>query len=277
MLRFRSEVPLDVSGQIEKFSADGPEDVLVHVRIGRMPLPQARRGSDYLLDYAGTGEFRFAAAVMGGKPSSIVTVYDRAFRNVTVWLNLADYGPNVLQMSKVLQHFPMRELMIRHDTMILHASRVMLGGRAVLFSAPSGTGKTTQANLWKSVLGAEIVSNDRTVIRKTRDGILTSGYAVDGGAPVCDPRPVPPCALVILRQGPENHAERLPVSAAFCDLIGQTALDLWNPEEIAKAEMLWLDILSECPAWRLTCRPDEEAVNCLYEALRRENCFGEDS
>ena len=43
--------------------------------------------------------------------------------------------------------------LVKKDSMVLHCAYVEYKGEAVLFSAPSETGKTTQANLWEKYRG----------------------------------------------------------------------------------------------------------------------------
>lgn len=64
--------------------------------------------------------------------------------------------------------------MIYRDSLILHCAYVRYQGEAILFSAPSETGKTTQANLWEKYRGSQTINGDRALIRK-EDGRWTAG------------------------------------------------------------------------------------------------------
>ena len=72
-----------------------------------------------------------------------------------------------------------------HDGFILHASYILYRGEAILFSAPSGTGKSTQAAFWKEHRGAEIINGDRVLVIK-RDGVFYAcGVYVSGTSGIC--------------------------------------------------------------------------------------------
>ena len=79
--------------------------------------------------------------------------------------------------------------LIARDSLILHCAYMVYQGEAILFSAPSETGKTTQANLWEKYRGSRTVNGDRALLGK-RDGRWTAqGWPVCGTSEVEDGRP----------------------------------------------------------------------------------------
>ena len=269
-LRFESDLPLRVSYEIEAFRTEAPPDVTAHVRDGTMRLPADRRSSGPVTMCANIGERLFSAGKNGRESTSVVAEYCPDFSSVEVLVDAAHCGWNVRQVCKILQVFPMRELLARYDAVLLHSSRVEVDGRAIIFSAPSGTGKTTQARLWEKYAGARIVSNDRTIVRRIGGRFVTSGFPVDGSEPVLDPKIIPLGAIVPLRQGTENRAEHMSAGRALAQLMEQTALNSWDSKGKTQAMLFWGDLLAEYPAILLTCRPDEGAVRCLQAALKEE-------
>ena len=268
-LRIESELPLRVNSGIDAFETTQPPDVTAHVRAGVLRLPDRLRGSDGAADYAGEGTYRLAAGRPPGGSPSVGVRYRPDFSDAEVLLDTGRGGPYLPQVCKILQVFPMRELLARHDAVLLHSSRVEIDGRAIVFSAPSGTGKSTQARLWERYAGARIVSNDRTIVRRMDGRYVTSGFPVDGSEPVLDPGIIPLGAVVLLRQGAENRAERLPAGRALALLMEQTAAQRWDADGRTQAVLFWSGLLEEYPAVLLTCRPDEGAVRCLQAALEK--------
>lgn len=55
----------------------------------------------------------------------------------------------------------------------LHASTISYKDKAVLFTAPSGTGKSTQATLWRDNVEGAFIINDDTPALRIKDGIIT--------------------------------------------------------------------------------------------------------
>ena len=60
--------------------------------------------------------------------------------------------------------------LVRKDQMVLHCAYVEYRGEAILFSAPSETGKTTQAGLWEKYRGSRTVNGDRSLLGKKKAG-----------------------------------------------------------------------------------------------------------
>ena len=99
--------------------------------------------------------------------------------------------------------------LVKKDSMILHCAYVEYQGEAILFSAPSETGKTTQANLWEKYRGSRTVNGDRSLLGK-KDGRWTAqGWPVCGTSEVCHDEAFPIRAIVMLSQADENRAVKI--------------------------------------------------------------------
>ncbi|MCD8383328.1 MAG: hypothetical protein LUC30_10550 [Clostridiales bacterium] len=226
-------------------------------------------GQDVHFTYYRDSESLYAVAIPGVDGSVSTAVYTPDFSEATLYINLRAFPDLRLTVDFVLQLFPLRQLLFLHQAVVLHSSRVNVGGKAIVFSAPSQTGKSTQAGLWQQYAGAEIVSNDRSILRQETDGFLTYGYPIDGSSPVFDNKRIPLGAVVMLAQGKENRVERLPVLSAVRCLTGQTVATPWD-QTGNDVGQLWLNFAAVYPVYRLTCRPDREAVSCLKNRLERD-------
>lgn len=149
----------------------------------------------------------------------------------------------------------------------LHSSFITSDGQAILFSAPSGTGKSTQAALWEQYAGAEQINGDRSVIRCV-DGVWTAfGFPFAGSSGIYKNRSAPIRAIIVLRQAPENTIARLGASEAFRLLYSETAIQRWNTQGHAAAVDLLIRLSAAVPVYRLCCTPDERAVTLLQKTL----------
>lgn len=157
---------------------------------------------------------------------------------------------------------------IKKDAMVLHCAYIEYQGEAILFSAPSETGKTTQANLWEKYRGSRTVNGDRSLLGK-RDGRWTAqGWPVCGTSEVCHNESIPVRAVVMLSQEQENRAQRMTPGQAFPLLYSQITVNKWNTQDHIHTMDLMEDFLGSVPVIHLGCTISREAVDCLEEVLQ---------
>lgn len=154
------------------------------------------------------------------------------------------------------------------DALILHCAFVEYEGEAILFSAPSETGKTTQANLWEKYRGAATVNGDRCLLQKIGERWYARGWPVCGSSGVCRNKDVPIRAVVMLSQAPEDRAERLGAMKAFTQIYGQLTVNRWDREANLRAMALLENLVTAVPVYHLGCTMNETAVEALEAALK---------
>ena len=74
------------------------------------------------------------------------------------------------------------ERMLEFDTFLFHGSCVSVDGEGYLFTAKSGTGKSTHTRLWREYLGerAVMVNDDKPLIRADGKGVTVFGTPYNG-------------------------------------------------------------------------------------------------
>lgn len=159
------------------------------------------------------------------------------------------------------------QLLLHFRALVFHASYIGVDGRAVLFTAPSGTGKSTQAELWRIHRGAAVINGDKAGI--TLAGApMAHGLPFAGTSGICENVSLPLRAVVVLRQAPENTVRRLGPAQAVAALCQNLFADQSVPEEWQLAVGLLLDLVSAVPVLELACTPDVRAVECLENAMK---------
>jgi hypothetical protein len=162
---------------------------------------------------------------------------------------------------------PLAQLFLPKKAVLMHASFIDIGGSAVLFSAPCGTGKSTQAELWRVHGNAEVINGDKAGV------YLKDGKAFAGGVPfcgtsgICKNKNLPLKAIVLLSQGKENVAKHLKGFEALQGVINNMYLDLLAPAEKQMCVDFVIELLSTVPVISLKCTPDERAVEELEKVL----------
>ena len=159
--------------------------------------------------------------------------------------------------------------LIARDSLILHCAYMVYQGEAILFSAPSETGKTTQANLWEKYRGSRTVNGDRALLGKRNGRWTAQGWPVCGTSEVCHNEEFPIQAVVMLSQAKENQAQQLPPGRAFPLLYSQITVNKWNMKDHLHAIDLIQELAEGVSVFHLGCTISEEAVDCLEKALKK--------
>lgn len=164
-------------------------------------------------------------------------------------------------------HIALEELLLHHDRLILHASFVDTSFGGLLFSGPSGIGKSTQADLWVRHAGAQLINGDKTVLSPEPAGWWVHGSPYAGSSRCFVNRSVPLRAVVMLEQGAQCNLRRLPAGAAFRKLYANTIVNSWSAAYVARVCALLTALAAAVPVYQLTCTPDKAAVDILKTEL----------
>ena len=154
-------------------------------------------------------------------------------------------------------------------TLEMHSSVVMRDGKGYMFLGKSGTGKSTHSRQWLETFpGTELLNDDNPVIRVTEEGIRVYGTPWSGKTPCYRKLDVPVGAIVRIRQSPENKATRLGLVEAYASVYSSCS-GLKAERKIADGLHATLEqVVTTVPCFVLDCRPDHEAAEVCYEAVK---------
>ncbi len=165
---------------------------------------------------------------------------------------------NFFWLEKIFQMF---------SCMVLHSCHIQMDGRAILFTAPSGTGKSTQGNLWVQQRGAEVINGDRTAIRKVNGQWMAYGLPFCGTSGIHRNHEEPIRAIVVLRQYPENRPCVLSGRMAFSAVYSELTVNAWNRGFVESATEWTMELISEVPVYGFLCTKETEAVDVLEQFI----------
>lgn len=160
--------------------------------------------------------------------------------------------------------------LLYYQAFLLHSSFISWQNNGILFTAPSGTGKSTQADLWKKYEDADIYNGDRTIIRKIEGKYYGFGSPYAGSSGIYRNESAPIKAIVVIEQGPDNVIRRLHGREAFLPLFRETLMNTWNKEYMEKMTDLLMDAACQIPVYHLSCRPDQDAVDTVKNEILKE-------
>ncbi len=161
------------------------------------------------------------------------------------------------------------QLLLYHHTLVFHAAYIEHQGRGILFTAPSQTGKSTQASLWEKYRGARILNGDKAGVQPG-ETTTVHGMPFCGTSGICENVSLPLRCIVVLSQAKENTARRLGVREALPLLSPNVFADQLIAEEWQKTLMLLLDLVENVPIYSLACTPDVRAVEALEQAMAQD-------
>ena len=149
----------------------------------------------------------------------------------------------------------------------IHSCTIIWNGKGVLFSAPSGTGKSTHAQLWKQLYNTSILDGDVTACR------MVNGIPIVYGLPWCGTsgefinRNVPLRAIVFLEQAKENSIKKLDLRETVIRLTARSFLLPWNNELMNQYLDIVQEIAENTDCYLLNCLPDSDAVELVKKCL----------
>lgn len=154
------------------------------------------------------------------------------------------------------------------STLLMHASAVEYEGQSIVFTASSGVGKTTQAELWAKHKGAIIFNGDKVFLKREDDGIHAWGSPWKGSSPYAENASAPLRAIVALEQAEENSIRKLEGFEVLEYVVPHVFFPSWD-ERCEQAVLTFLDqVLGETEVYLLKCRPDEGAVELLASTIK---------
>lgn len=176
----------------------------------------------------------------------------------------------VSEMRNSFFHLGLEAMLIHKDRLCLHAACVKTGLGGLLFSGPSGIGKSTQAELWRTHRGARLINGDRPILSKGEGGWLAWGSPYAGSSQCHLNESCPVTAIVLLRQAEECSLRRLSLPEAFRGIWSGLTMHSWDAAFVTAACDLAMELISAVPVLEFGCTPDEMAVDYLEKELRKE-------
>ena len=161
------------------------------------------------------------------------------------------------------------EKMPDYDTIVFHGSVIAVEGQGFLFTAKSGTGKSTHTALWREYLGdrAIMVNDDKPLISVRDNGIIVYGTPYNGKHHLGCNMSVPLKAICIITRGEKNSIVRIDKSEAYAMLLQQVYRPQ-DPLQMAKTLKLVDKLAASVELYKLACNMDMEAAKVAYNGMK---------
>lgn len=161
------------------------------------------------------------------------------------------------------------EQMICYETILFHGSVIAVDGIGYLFTAKSGTGKSTHTRLWREYLGykAVMVNDDKPLLKITDSGVIAYGTPYNGKHRLGTNISVPLKAICILSRAADNHIEPITREQAYTMLLQQ----VYRPADsvLMMKTLNLIDRLADIvKLYRLGCNMDISAAKVAFEGMQ---------
>lgn len=232
------------------------------------PIPKEgeRRGPAYHV-YCGEEQWIFHYKDATDKPYAWVRMLPSGDIQVRY---LPEYASFFTGTAGLFNRIGAENLFLQYQRLILHAAFVKDKEKAILFSGPSGIGKSTQAELWRQHKKAEIVNGDKVAIGQVNDVWTAWGIPYAGTSRIYRRESAPIEAIVILQQAKINRIQKLVASKAAARLYPEFTMHTWDEIYVDKVLEILRKIVTEVPVYLMECLPDESAVTYLNDFLEKE-------
>lgn len=161
--------------------------------------------------------------------------------------------------------------MLEYQSFLFHCSAVAVDGKAYLFAAPSGTGKSTHTRMWRQYFGdkAVMINDDKPLLQVQEDAVYVCGTPWCGKHRLQTNQKAPIQGICILHRGKENTIRKISPIDAYPDLYRQT----YRPndrEKMLKTLALLKKVTESVPMYEMHCNISEEAAQMAWNAMKEQ-------
>ncbi len=218
----------------------------------------------------------FGSYLSNGQPSFCIEAGDDELNLEKEKISLVENSPSAITPANVEFSVICRKLseeLILRGSLLFHGSAIGYGGGGYIFTAPSGTGKSTHTRLWRELLGNEaiMINDDKPYLKLDCDKISVCGSPWNGKHRLDNNITLPLKGIAIISRDPQNSISRLngnKLEKAFFTLLSQA----YRPSSAEKmrATLEFIKRLTkEIPIYSLKCNMDISAAKCSFERMTK--------
>lgn len=181
-----------------------------------------------------------------------------------------EFSPDYLETLAIYRKIV--EKMLDYNTFLFHGSGISVDGEGYLFTAKSGTGKSTHTQIWRMLFGERFmtVNDDKPLLVVEEDRVLMCGTPWDGKHRLSNNTMVPLKAVVLLERGKESEIHPVEFSAALPMLLQQTYRPS-SPIALSRTMTLLEAMSKRVKLYRLKCNRSLKAAQTAYDGMNRKD------
>ena len=161
------------------------------------------------------------------------------------------------------------EALLEYDILLFHGSVIAVDGQAFIFTAKSGTGKSTHTRLWREYFGerAVMVNDDKPLLKVSKEGLVVYGTPWNGKHRLGSNMSATVKGICILKRAEQNAIQKIDEKQAYPMLLQQT-YRMNTAEGMIKTLKLVEEMAKQADLYELGCNMELEAAKVAYEGMR---------
>ena len=171
-----------------------------------------------------------------------------------------DYPYAIDMINILLTEIVFRNRLLFHNGLVIHSSAIEFEGNAIVFTAPSGTGKTTHARLWQEKYKVQVINDDHPAVRIIDGKPIIYGTPWAGETRKFNNISCILKGVVILEQGAQNQIWKADKNEIVKEFLPRCFLPYYDKDLIQKSLSIFSEIVNDIEVYKLICKPDQEAV-----------------
>ncbi|MBQ1771515.1 MAG: hypothetical protein II000_06195 [Clostridia bacterium] len=166
------------------------------------------------------------------------------------------------------------ERIIEEKVVLFHGSAIAVDGKGYLFTADSGTGKSTHTRIWREQLkkiGHDVlmINDDKPLLKFTDEAVLACGTPWNGKHKLGSNTMIPLAGICMLKRGAENTIVPVDSQGAFPFLM-QYCYRPREKQHLTDTIVLLDELSRRIPMYELHCNMDPEAALISFGGMRHD-------
>ncbi len=217
----------------------------------------------------------FGRIVTQAEPYRIPDQVDADIHIVSNWQSFKEEYPYLSDedCEYLISGLSFYHQLVDFDGLLLHSSAVIMDGKAYLFSAPCGTGKSTHTSLWMKAFGedkVQLLNDDKPALRFIDGEWFAYGTPWSGKYDKNINVRAPIAGICMLHRGAVNKIEPFGGFAAIHALMEQSTRGK-SPDFMSKMLSLFDKLITKVPVWRMECNMELDAAILSHSIMSGES------
>ena len=188
-------------------------------------------------------------------------------KSIRIWIQDV-IGRICMKNFRPWSYMHLERVLLQHHALILHSASILYQEKAILFTAPSETGKTTQTDIWhRKEASVQDLNGDRTVLLPGPEGWIACGIPISGTSDRCEQISAPIAGIVLVSRAEIDSVSELSVVEKVRHLYDQITVCSASAPDAERALDLIMDLIGSERMLKLNCTMKDSAYHVLKKAL----------